>query len=69
MKLSRLVQPRNPLFWLMTTLNVLSMFFGWIAQTRPLNTFGLLVVGGFVLANALLGMWLAWRLMAGEPQA
>jgi hypothetical protein len=28
MKLSRLVQPRNPLFWLMLALNLLSMLLG-----------------------------------------
>ena len=67
MKLSRLFQPRNPLFWIMLALNTLSMALGWLVQNKPLNTFGLLVVGVFGVANAVLGMWLAWQLVR-DPQ-
>ena len=63
MKLLRLYQPRNPLFWLMVALNVLSYALAWIVQHRTLNTLGMLLVGGFALANAVLGMWLMWRLV------
>jgi hypothetical protein len=66
MKLTRLFQPRNPLFWMMVTLNVLSTFLMWIVHNRPLSTFGMLVVGGFALCNALLGTWLAWRLVRDD---
>jgi hypothetical protein len=66
MKLSRLFQPRNPLFWMMVMLNVLSTFLMWIVHNRPLSTFGMLVVGGFALCNALLGTWLAWRLVRDD---
>lgn len=62
MKFSRLFQPRNPLFWLMLTVNALSFLLLFIAQTRPLNTFGAFLVGGFAVGNALLGIFLAWRL-------
>lgn len=69
MKLSRLFQPRNPLFWIMMALNALSMALVWLVQNRPLNTLGLVLVGGFALANALLGTWLGWRLLKAPPEA
>ena len=43
-------------------LNALSYALAWIVQNRSLNTLGMLLVGGFALANAVLGMWLLWRL-------
>ena len=61
MKLFRIFQPRNPLFWLMLVLNALSYALVWIVQNRSLNTLGLLLIGGFALANAALGTWLLWR--------
>ena len=67
MKLLRIYQPRNPLFWLMLALNALSYLLAWIVQNRPLNTTGMLLVGGFALANAVLGTWLLWRLVR-DPQ-
>ncbi|MGE0333424.1 MAG: hypothetical protein AB7P37_22310 [Ramlibacter sp.] len=63
MKLSRLFQPRNPLFWMMLALNGLSMALGWLVQNRPLNGLGMTIVLAFALGNAVLGMWLAWRLV------
>lgn len=66
-KLQRIYQPRNPLFWLMLVLNALSYALSWIVQNRALNTLGMLLVGGFALANALVGTWLLWRLMQTEP--
>lgn len=67
MKLTRLFQPRNPLFWIMMALNALSMVLGWLARTQPLTTVGVLIVGGFGVANAVLGMWMAWRLVQDTP--
>lgn len=67
MKLLRIYQPRNPLFWLMMALNVLSYALAWIVQNRALNALGMLLVGGFALVNALIGMWLMWRLMKTAP--
>lgn len=67
MKLLHLYQPRNPLFWFMVSLNVLSYALAWIVQNRTLNTLGMLLVGGFSLANAVLGMWLMWRLVKTAP--
>lgn len=66
MKLSRLFQPRNPAFWVMIALNVLSSAFAWILRSYPLNPLGLAVVASLALANALLGMWFAWRLVREE---
>ncbi len=67
MKLSRLVQPRNPLFWLMLALNALSTVLAWMARSQPLNGLGVALVSGFAIGNAVLGTWLAWRLVRDEP--
>ena len=67
MKLSGLFQPGNPLFWMILTLNALSMALVWLVQNRPLNTLGMVLVGFFALANALLGTWFAWRLVRSKP--
>ena len=68
MKLSRLFQPRNPLFWLMLVLNALSPLLAWVVRNRPLNGWGMAVVATFAIGNAMVGLWLAWRLMR-EPAA
>jgi hypothetical protein len=67
MKLLRIYQPRNPLFWFMLTLNILSYALAWIVHNRALSTLGMLVVGGFALFNAVIGMWLMWRLLQTAP--
>jgi hypothetical protein len=67
MKLLRIYQPRNPLFWLMLTLNGLSYSLVWIVQNRTLNTVGMLLIGGFALANSVLGTWLLWQLIKDTP--
>ena len=51
----------------MLALNVLSYALAWIVQNRSLNTLGMLLVGGFALINAVLGMWLLWRLAQTAP--
>ena len=48
----------------MLALNALSFALAWIVQNRALNSAGMLMVGGFALANAVLGTWLLWRLLA-----
>ena len=63
MKLSRLFQPRNPLFWIMLALNGLSAALAWIVHNRSLNGWGLAIVLTFTLGNAVLGAYLAWRLV------
>lgn len=67
MKLSRLFQPRNPLFWVAMALNALSAALAWIVQNRVLDTWASLIVGGFALGNALIGSWLVWLLLRDDP--
>jgi hypothetical protein len=69
MKLSRLFQPRNPLFWMMLALNTLSAALMWIVHHRPLNTFAMLIVATFAIGNAVLGTWLAWRLVREDARS
>jgi hypothetical protein len=66
-RLSRLYQPRNPLFWLMLVLNGLSPLLAWVVHNRPLVTAATLVMTCFAIGNAVLGMWLAWQLLREEP--
>lgn len=66
MRLSRLIQPRNPLFWLLLALNLLSAVISHLLHTRDLPVPLRGGLGAFALANLLLGLWLGWRLMA-EP--
>jgi hypothetical protein len=63
MKLSRLFQPRNPRFWLMVVLNLLSTALAWVARTYDLVPLAALMVAGFAVANAVLGIRLALALM------
>lgn len=63
MKVARLFQPRNPLFWLMLALNGLSSALAWIAHNQAFSVFGSLLLSGFAIGNAVLGAWLAWRLI------
>ncbi len=48
-------------------LNVLSYALAWIVQNRALNTLGSVLVGGLALTNAVIGMWLMWRLIQSKP--
>lgn len=67
MKLSRLFQPHNPLFWLMVLLNALSSGLSYLLHTRELSTAATVVLALFALANAVIGIGLAIRLMRDEP--
>jgi hydrogenase-4 membrane subunit HyfE len=67
MKLSRLWQPRNPAFWLMVALNLLSTVLAWIARSYELAPAAALTVAAFAIGNALLGLYLMWLLMRDEP--
>jgi membrane protein implicated in regulation of membrane protease activity len=66
-KWSRLFQPRHPLFWMIMALNGLSAMLSWMAQTQPLNPLGWTLVTVFLLTNAVVSMWLGWRLLRDEP--
>jgi hypothetical protein len=63
MKLSRLFQPKNPLFWLLVTLNFLSLALSHIAQNYNLNTLGSTLLIIINLINVVLSSYLAWRLV------
>jgi hypothetical protein len=67
MKLGRLWQPRNPAFWLMVVLNLLSTVLAWIVRSYELTPLAALMVAGFAVANALIGLRLMWLLMRDEP--
>ncbi len=67
MNLARLWQPRNPAFWLMVTLNLLSTALAWVARSYDLAPLAALVVAGFALGNAVIGLRLMWLLVRDEP--
>lgn len=48
---------------MMLALNALSTALAWVVHNQPLSSFGTLMVGCFALGNAVLGTWLAWRLL------
>lgn len=63
--LSRIVQPRNPLFWLMIVLQVLSSIFMTLLTTAdPLPALAW-VLRIMVLVNAVIGLLILWKLMRG----
>jgi 4-hydroxybenzoate polyprenyltransferase len=66
-KLSRLIQPRNPQFWLLVVLNALSSAIAFILRSHELPAALTVVLAGFALANAVVGLRIAWRLLADEP--
>ncbi|MDT8990450.1 hypothetical protein RQP54_06175 [Curvibacter sp. APW13] len=63
MKLQRLFQPRNPLFWIFLVLNGLSTVLSWLTHTYALSGWLAVVVLVFAVGNAVLGMRIAWRLV------
>ena len=63
MKISRLYQPRNPIFWLLVVINLLSMFLSYVAQNYTLSTLASVIVIVFAVLNTILSMGLAWRLV------
>ena len=69
MKLTRLFQPRNPRFWLLLVLNLLSAGLTWGMRLPGVTSTAVVVMGMLALGNALLGMWLMWALVRDEPAA
>ena len=63
LKINRLFQPRNPLFWIMVVLNGLSALLGWLTHAFVLGSVVSMLVVFFAIGNALLGTYLAWRLV------
>jgi small neutral amino acid transporter SnatA (MarC family) len=66
--LLRLWQPSRALFWLMLVFNVFSSLGSYVMRAWPLNTAGLMLVGGLSLANVAGGLWAAWQLIT-SPQS
>lgn len=66
MKLSRLYRPRDPRFWLMIVLNLLSSVLAWVLRSYELLPLVAVVVAGFALANAVIGIRLAFALMRDD---
>lgn len=67
-RLRRLIQPRNPAFWLMVLLNGLSTALVWIVQNYTLTVLANLVIGVFALGNVWWGLRLAWQLVSTPPR-
>ena len=65
-KLRRLWQPTQPLFWMMVGFNLLSSVCTWILRSQPLNMLGLLLVGAVALVNVACGLLAAWKLMHAD---
>lgn len=63
MKFARLYQPRNPLFWIMVVLNVLSTALAWVTHSYTLGALASVVVVVFAVGNAVLGTCLMWQLL------
>lgn len=63
MKLSRLYQPRNPQFWLLVVLNLLSTGISHILRGHDLPVWITLVLTTFALLNFVIGIRIALRLM------
>ncbi len=69
MKLSRLYQPRNPQFWLLVVLNLLSTGITHVLRSQELPLVIALVLAAFALANCLIGIRIALQLMRDTPEA
>ena len=67
LKLSRLFQPKNPQFWLLVALNLLSAAISWLLQNREFPLAIMLALATFALANFWLGLRIALRLMKEPP--
>lgn len=63
LRLARLWQPRNPMFWIWVILNVLSSVLAWVVHNVELVAAARLVVAVFALTNVVLGLLIMLRLM------
>lgn len=69
MKPSGLYQPRNPLFWLMIALNLLSTALAWISRSYDLAPLPAMIVAVMAVGNAVIGLYLTFRLLRDAPAA
>jgi uncharacterized integral membrane protein len=63
MRLSRLFQFHNPLFWVFVLLNVLSTAISYLLRTYELPLPVVLMLAAFAVGNMLYGIRIAVRLM------
>ena len=66
MRLARLFQFRNPLFWIFVLLNGLSTVISYLLRTHDFSLPIVLVLACFALGNMIYGIRIALRLMR-EP--
>lgn len=66
MRIGRLFQFRNPLFWIFVLLNGLSTVISYLLRTQEFSLPIALVLAGFALGNMIYGLRIAVRLMS-EP--
>ena len=66
MRIGRLFQFRNPLFWIFVLLNGLSTVISYLLRTQEFSLPIALVLTGFALGNMIYGLRIAVRLMR-EP--
>lgn len=63
LKFERLIQPRNPLFWLLITVNGLSTAISFVLRTYDVPPAASFLLAGFALGNVVIGILVALRLM------
>ncbi|MDX5364659.1 MAG: hypothetical protein LPJ91_10960 [Pseudazoarcus pumilus] len=63
MRLSRIVRPRHPLFWLLVMLQALSTAFLHVLVQRYPVTWLALVLSALVILNSSVSAVLIWRLL------
>lgn len=66
LKFARLVQPRNPLFWLLITVNGLSTAISFVLRTYQVPPATSFLLAGFALVNVVIGILIALRLMTDD---
>lgn len=66
-KLSRLYQPRNPQFWLLVVVNLLSTGISYLLRSQDLPMLITLILAAFALANLVIGIRIALQLMRECP--
>ncbi len=66
MRIGRLFQFRNPLFWIFVILNGLSTVISYLLRTQEFPLPIVLALAGFALGNMIIGIRIAMRLMR-EP--
>ena len=67
-RISRLIRPRHPLFWLLVALQALSGVFAFVLANRDPAVAVAVLLTGLLIANASLSALIVWRLWR-EPDA